>query len=138
MSTFTLLFAPVVALMFTVASAWADCTKFKPDGTVEKCEPIAQQRSMSPEAIEARCNMGGLVAHKAYMEGTYDAQRPNYETLDYLVDYWADMLVVDSDREMAHRAVKYIADKMATTGLRRPDAGVVYEITREFMVKECL
>jgi hypothetical protein len=128
-----LLFAPTFAPIVSAA-----CTVFKADGRVEACEHLETARRVdTPEAIRERCNVGGLVAHKAYLEGTYDAQRPNYDTLDYLVDYWADMLAIDSNRDMARRAVRYVADRMRETGMRQPDAGAVYQFTREFMVREC-
>ena len=79
----------------------------------------------------------GMLAHKAYMEGTYDAQRPDSRRLHYMVDYWGDMLVLKHDRAVAHRGVDYIAARLKATGMRAPNDGVAYEAAREFIVKEC-
>ena len=65
-------------------AAWNDaqaaCQRFKPDGTVEECQhmaPGAAPITPSPNQASADpCQLGGMLAHKAYMEGTYDAQRP--------------------------------------------------------------
>ena len=87
--------------------------------------------------VQAACQLGGMLAHKEYMEGTYDAQRPDSRRLHYMVDYWGDMLVLKHDRAVAHRAVDYIAARLKPTGMRQPWEGAVYEAVREFIVKEC-
>lgn len=126
-------------------AAWNDaqaaCQRFKPDGTVEQCQhmaPGAAPITPSPEQASADpCQLGGMLAHKAYMEGTYDAQRPDARRLHYMVDYWGDMLVLKHDRAVAHRAVDYIADRLQATGMRMPNEWVAYEAAREFIVRKC-
>lgn len=83
------------------------------------------------------CNTSVMVAHKAYIEGTYDAKNPDVEQLHYLVEYWADMSLVRSDRELSKAAVEYIADHMQATGARMVDPNLAYMFAREFMVKGC-
>lgn len=91
----------------------------------------AQQASANP------CQMGGFLAHKAYLEGTYDARRPDMEQLHYLVDYWSDMMVVAHDKQIAHAAVEFIAPHMKTTGMRQPHPAAVYELTYMFIAANC-
>ena len=119
----------------------AACQRFKPDGTVEACQhmaPGAAPVTPSPNQASADpCQLGGMLAHRAYMEGTYDAQRPDSRRLHYMVDYWGDMLILKHDRAVAHRGVDYIAARLKPTGMRAPNDGVAYEAAREFIVKEC-
>ena len=121
--------------------AQAACQRFKPDGTVEECRhmaPGAAPITPGPNQASADpCQLGGMLAHKAYMEGTYDAQRPDSRRLHYMVDYWGDMLVLKHDRSVAHRGVDYIAARLKATGMRAPNDGVAYEAAREFIVREC-
>lgn len=137
-----------VILLLLVAYAfvgWNDaqaaCQRFKPDGTVEECQhmaPGAAPITPGPNQASADpCQLGGMLAHKAYMEGTYDAQRPDSRRLHYMVDYWGDMLVLKHDRAVAHRGVDYIAARLKATGMRAPNDGVAYEAAREFIVREC-
>lgn len=83
------------------------------------------------------CNTSVMVAHKAYVEGTFDAKNPDIEQLHYMVDYWADNVDVLSDRETAKDAVEFIAERMRRTGSRIPDEGVAYQFARDFMVYRC-
>ena len=127
-------------------AAWSDaqaaCQKFKLDGTVEECQhmaPGAAPVASNPNQASANpCQLGGMLAHRAYMEGTYDAQRPDARRLHYMVDYWGDMLVLKHDRAVAHRGVDYIAAKMQGTGMRMPNEGVAYEAAREYIARECV
>jgi len=83
------------------------------------------------------CHMGTVVALKAYAEGTYDAQRPDLEHLHYLVDYWSDRMIVAHDLKIAHGAIDYIAKNMAATGLREPNGGVAWELSRYYLAAAC-
>lgn len=122
--------------------AQAACQKFKPDGTVEECQhmaPGAAPVAPNPNQASANpCQLGGLVAFKAYMEGTYDARYPDGLKLRYLVGYWSDMMTLKHDRDVAYRAADYIAGRLQATGLRQPPEGVVYEAAREFIARECV
>jgi hypothetical protein len=127
-------------LLFALASTGhAACVKYAADGTEGPCptqahrEPVAAtgQGSANP------CQLGGLVAYKAYLEGTYDAQRPDNLRLAYMVGYWGDMMIVKYDKAVALKAVEYIAARLKPTGMRKPWDGAVYEAAREFIVKEC-
>ena len=121
--------------------AQAACQKFKPDGTVEECQhmaPGAAPVAPNPNQASANpCQLGGLVAFKAYMEGTYDARYPDGLKLRYLVGYWSDMMALKHDRDVAYRAADYIAGRLQATGLRQPPEGVVYEAAQEYVNKEC-
>jgi len=91
------------------------------------------------ELLELRiCQMSGALAYKAYMEGTYDAQNPDFEKLRYLVDYWGDMMVVKHDRKVAQKAVIYIAKRMQMTDMRQPWSGAAYEAMGEFVLMKCV
>lgn len=126
--------------------AWNDaqaaCQRFKPDGTVEECQHMASGAApITPGSNQASadpCQLGGMVAHKAYMQGTLDAKNPDYKYLHFMVDYWGDMLVLKHDRAVAHRAVDYIAARLQGTGMRMPNEGVAYEAAREFIARECV
>ena len=138
--------AILVILAAYVFVAWNDaqaaCQRFKPDGTVEQCQhmaPGAAPITPGPNQASADpCQLGGMLAHKAYMEGAHDAQRPDSRRLHHMVDYWGDMLVLKHDRAVAHRAVDYIADRLQGTGMRMPNEGVAYEAAREFIARECI
>lgn len=126
-------------------AAWndarAECQRFKPDGTVEACQhmaPGAAPITPGPNQASADpCQLGGMLAYRAYMWAVPDAVVPDYKRLHYGVDYWGDMLVLKHDRAVAHRAVDYIAARLKPTGMRQPWEGAVYEAAREFIVKEC-
>ena len=123
------------------SDAQAACQQFKPDGSVVACEHMAPGGTPSPSPTQASanpCQLGGMLAHRAYMEGTYDAQRPDSRRLHYMVDYWGDMLVLKHDRAVAHRGVDYIAARLQGTGMRMPNEGVAYEAAREFIARECV
>jgi hypothetical protein len=134
-----LLFA--VMLASVAATASAACQKFNPDGTVEQCqhiEPGAATVTPGPNQASANpCQLGGMLAYRAYMEGTPDALYPSANRLHYLVDYFGDMMVAKHDRAVAHRGVEVIAIKMQSTGMRKPWEGAAYEVARQFIVKEC-
>ena len=119
----------------------ADCQRFKPDGTVEACQhmaPGAAPVTPNPNQASANpCQLGGMLAYRAYMWATPDAMYPSANRLHYAVDYWGDMLVLKHDRGLAHRAVEHIAIKLQATGMRKPWEGAVYEAVREFIVREC-
>lgn len=131
------------AILFALAflgmsTAQAACQQFKPDGTIVACTPPATRPAPAPEQASASpCQLGGLLAYRAYMEGTPDALYPSASRLHYLVDYFGDMMVVKHDRAVAHRGVEVIAIKMQATGMRAPWEGAAYEVAREFIVKEC-
>lgn len=135
----------LLILAATAYAAWNDaqaaCQKFKPDGTVEECQHMAPGGPLptpTPEQTSASpCQLGGMLAYRAYMEGTPDALYPSANALHYAVDYWGDMMVVKHDRAVAHRGVEYIALRLQPTGMRKPWDGAVYEAAREFIVKEC-
>ena len=133
----------ILAAYFLVGwnDAQAACQRFKPDGTVEECQhmaPGAAPITPGPNQASAdACQLGGMVAHKAYMQGTLDAKNPDYKYLHFMVDYWGDMLVLKHDRAVAHKGVDYIATRLKSTGMRMPNEGVAYEAAREFIVKEC-
>lgn len=100
--------------------------------------PGAAPITPSPNQASAnKCQIGGMVGYKAYLEATYDAQRPDGRRIKYMVDYWGDMLILKHDRAVAHRGVDYIAARLKPTGMRAPNDGVAYEAAREFIVKEC-
>ena len=131
-----LLFALLLASVAATASA--ACQQFKPDGTIVPCTPPAERPAPSPEQASASpCQLGGMLAYRAYMEGTPDALYPSANRLHYLVDYYGDMMVVKHDRAVAHRGVEYIALRLQPTGMRKPWEGAAYEAAREFIVKEC-
>jgi hypothetical protein len=134
-----LLFA--LMLSSVAATASAACQKFNPDGTIEACQHMPFGAPLSPpgpqQASASPCQLGGTLAYKAYLEGTYDAQRPDGRKLHYLVDYWGDMMVAKHDRKIAHRAVDYVAIRLQATGMRQPWDGAVYEVAREFIAREC-
>lgn len=121
--------------------AQAACQKFNPDGTIEVCQHMAPGVPLSPPAPEqasaSPCQLGGMLAYRAYLYATPDALYPSANALHYAVDYWGDMMVVKHDRKMAHRAVEYVAIRMQATGMRKLWEGAVYEAAREFIVKEC-
>ena len=137
-----------VILLILVAYAfagWNDaqaaCQKFNPDGTIEACQHMAPGGPLptpAPEQASASpCQLGGMLAHRAYLYATPDALYPSANALHYAVDYWGDMMVVKHDRAVAHRAVEYIAIRLQATGMRKPWEGAVYEAAREFIVREC-
>lgn len=119
----------------------AACQRFKPDGSVEACQhmaPGAAPVTPNPNQASANpCELGGMLAYRAYMWAVPDAVAPDYKRLHYGVDYWGDMLILKHDRAVAHRAVDYIAARLKPTGMRQPWEGAVYEAVREFIVKEC-
>jgi len=84
------------------------------------------------------CFMAGKVAHDAYIQATFNPQTPDIKLLHYMVDWWGDLQTYKHDREVAHRAVEYLAKRMKESGLTRAYPAVVYEATREFMIRECL
>ena len=84
------------------------------------------------------CFNSVMLAHKAYMQATFDAARPNYTFLHYLVDYYGDGMDVKFVYKTAHAAANYITVRLQPTGLRKPDENVAYEAAREYMVKECM
>ena len=94
--------------------------------------PNPDQASANP------CQLGGMLAHKAYMEGTYDAQRPDSRRLHYMVDYWSDMTTLAHEKWAAYGTADYIAGRLQATGMRRPDPGVAYEAAREYIARECV
>lgn len=131
-----LLFALLLAA--SSASAFAECQRFQPDGTLAPCLPKATRPAPSPEQASANpCQLGGMLAYRAYMESTPDARYPSANGLHYAVDYWGDMMVVAHDRAVAHKAVEVIAIRIQAAGFRQPPSAAVYEVTREFIVKEC-
>jgi hypothetical protein len=134
-----LLFALMLACVTATASA--ACQKFNPDGTIEACQHMPFGAPLSPPAPEQAsanpCQLGGMLAYRAYLYATPDALYPSANALHYAVDYWGDMMVVKHDRKMAHRAVEYVAIRMQATGMRKPWEGAVYEAVREFIVREC-
>ena len=131
-----LLFALMLASVAATASAAYQ--QFKPDGSIVACTPPAERAAPSPEQASANpCQLGGMLAHRAYLYATPDALYPSANALHYAVDYWGDMMVVKHDRAVAHKAVEFIAIKMQATGMRKPWDGAVYELAREFIVREC-
>ena len=78
-----------------------------------------------------------MLAYRAYLYATPDARYPSANGLHYAVDYWGDMMVVAHDRAVAHKAVEVIAIRIQAAGFRQPPSAAVYEVTREFIVKEC-
>jgi len=129
----------IFLLSIVAATGHAACVKIAADGTEGPC-PVQVQREpvAAPEQASASpCQLGGILAYKAYLEGTYDAQRPDGRKLHYLVDYWGDMMVAKHDRKIAHRAVDYVAIRLQATGMRQPWDGAVYEAAREFIAREC-
>ena len=131
-----LLFALMLASVAATASA--GCQQFKPDGSIVACTPPAARPAPAPEQASASpCQLGGMLAYRAYIYATPDALYPSANVLHYAVDYWGDMMVVKHDRGVAHRAVEYIALRLQPTGMRKPWDGAVYEAAREFIVKEC-
>lgn len=117
----------------------AACQQFKPDGSVVACTPPASGTpAPNPNQASANpCELGGMLAYRAYMWAVPDAVAPDYKRMHYGVDYWGDMLILKHDRAVAHRAVDYIAARLKPTGMRQPWEGAVYEAVREFIVKEC-
>jgi hypothetical protein len=131
-----IIFAFVLALV--AVTSHAGCTRFKPDGSITECTPPATQAEPRPEQGGANaCQLGGKLAHDAYLQVTYDAQRPSPRLLHYTVDYWGDMMVPKHDRAVAHKGVDYITERLRAAGIGKPWEGVVYEAAREFIVKEC-
>lgn len=129
----------IFLLSIVAATGHAACVRIAADGTEGPC-PVQVQREpqAAPEQASASpCQLGGMLAYKAYLEGTYDAQRPDARKLHYLVDYWGDMMVAKHDRKIAHRAVDYVAIRLQATGMRQPWDGAVYEAAREFIAREC-
>ncbi len=86
---------------------------------------------------EPPCQLGGMLAHEAYLRATPDAMLPSANRLRHAVDYLGDMLVAKHDRSLAHRGVEIIAIRLQATGMRKPQEGAVYEVAREFIIKEC-
>lgn len=84
------------------------------------------------------CQLGGLIAYQAYMRSELDATRPNRERLHWMVDYLGESVPFVHDRTVAHKGVDYLARRLQPIGMRAPVDGVVYEATREFIVKECV
>lgn len=131
-----LLFALMLASVAVTASA--GCQQFKPDGSIVACTPPAERPAPAPEQASASpCQLGGMLAYRAYIYATPDALYPSANALHYAVDYWGDMMVVKHDRAVAHGAVEYIALRLQPTGMRKPWEGAAYEAAREFIVKEC-
>ena len=127
-------------------AAWNDaqaaCQRFKPDGTVEECQhmaPGAAPITPGPNQASAnKCQIGGMVGYKAYLEATYDAQRPDGRRIKYMVDYWSDMTTLAHEKWAAYGTADYIAGRLQATGMRRPNEGVAYEAAREFIARECV
>ncbi len=131
-----LIFAMLLALV--ADASVAACQMFKPDGSVGPCTPTATRVAASADQASANpCQLGGKLAHDAYLQVTYDARVPSLRLLHYTVDYWGDQMVPKHDREVAHRGVEFIADKLQAAGIIRPWEGVVYEAAREFIIAEC-
>lgn len=85
----------------------------------------------------ATCQYGIMIAQKAYLTGTFDAQRPDIAELEYLVDYWADELVVQADRKVAMRTVRYVAKMLKLSGIRRPSEDMLYQPIQHALNNEC-
>lgn len=85
-----------------------------------------------------KCFMSGKLAHDVYLQVTFNPQTPNFDRLHFMIDWWGDLQTYKHDRAIAHRAVEYVANRMKQSGLARAYPDVVYEATREFMVRECL
>lgn len=83
------------------------------------------------------CDAGVMLGHKAYMEGTYDAQRTDMARVHYLVDAFGDMMVIMHDRAAAHRSVDYIARRVKMSGTTYPNDAMTYDIAQDFAAKEC-
>lgn len=83
------------------------------------------------------CQYGIMLAQKAYLTGTFDAQRYDTERLAYLINYWGDVMIVKVDREVAYRAVMYMARRLKDAGIRRPSEALLYEPSVEIYAKEC-
>lgn len=99
---------------------------------------VAWNDAQAQEQASANpCQLGGMLAYRAYLYATPDALYPSANALHYAVDYWGDMTVVKHDRAVAHRAVEYVAIRLQGTGMRKPWEGAVYEAAREFIVREC-
>ncbi len=130
----------LLAIMLTCVAATgsAECRLFKPDGSVLPCPPQVQPAQPAPEQLRVTlCEMGVMLANKAYLYATPDAMYPSAKNLHYAVDYWGDMMDVKHDSAIAHKAVIYIALRMQPTGMRKPWDGAVYEAAREFIISEC-
>jgi hypothetical protein len=121
--------------------AQAGCQRLKPDGSVEACQhmvPGAAPVTPNPKQAGAnKCQIGGMVGYKAYLEATYDAQRPDGRRIKYMVDYWSDMTTLAHEKWAAYGAADYIAGKLQATGVRQPNPGAAYEAAMEFIVREC-
>jgi hypothetical protein len=84
------------------------------------------------------CRYGVMLAQKAYLVGTFDAQRPASDAeYAYLVDYWGDMMIVPADRKVALRAVKRYVVKVKAMGIRRPNSAYLFEPTNAILYEEC-
>lgn len=91
-----------------------------------------------PDPVKlSKCQYGVVIAQKAYLTGTLDTRRPDVDHLEYLVDYWADDFEVLVDREVAKRAVRYMAVTLKSSSTRRPHEGLLYEPVRRVLVEEC-
>lgn len=83
------------------------------------------------------CQYGLMIAQKAYLSGTFDAKYPDYKKLDYLVDYWGESSGLLYDKPVALRAVRYIAERMQASGIRRPNEDYLYMPLHEIGYTEC-
>lgn len=90
------------------------------------------------EVEKELCFLGVKVAHDAYLQSTLNPQRANRELIHYSVDWWGDLQTIKHDRLVAHRAADYIAERMREGKFTYVHPDIVYEIARQFMVKECL
>lgn len=133
MKTLLIILAAYVFVGWNDANA--GCQRFKPDGTVEECQHLVDPPPSDPGAM---CQIGVMLAHRAYVAGTFDAQLPDLPKLHYLVDFYGDQVSVAHDRRQAHAAVEYIARRMQKAGVRTPRGSpVMMQAEREFLVREC-
>jgi len=84
------------------------------------------------------CTLAGKLAHDSYLQVTFDAQRPDYALLHQMIDWNGDLAGYLHDRRVAHIAGTHIAMRLKAAGVRRPWPEIVYEATRETIIKECL
>lgn len=112
----------------------AGCQKFTPDGRTEECQHLEAPKASADDL----CQIGVMLAHRAYVAGTFDAQLPDLPKLHYLVDFYGDQVTLAHDRRQAHAAVEYIAKRMQKAGVRTPrGAPLMMQAEREFLVREC-
>lgn len=85
----------------------------------------------------AKCQYGIMIAQKAYLSGTFDTKYPDVAHLEYLVDYWADDLMLHIDRPVAKRTVAKLAYALKSAPVRRPYEGLLYEPLQSALNAEC-